>query len=247
MRAENVHGVGLADTYADPSLRRGGGRPERLASLVVGFLVAALGWRRGGLVGALGLVGGGALIWRGVSGRRPAPRALGPGDGTQPGRSREMEPGASASVALGRGVGVDERVVIERSVAEVYAFVRDLPNLAGVMGHVEKIEVSSSALSHWTVPGPAGVRFEWDAEVFVEHPGERIAWRSREGSDVRSAGSVHFVPLRGGPHRGARPAEVRAPAGAVGDAIARLHGDSLGDALREDLGRLKEALEQPAP
>jgi uncharacterized membrane protein len=40
------------------------------------------------------------------------------------------------------------------------------------------------------------------------------------------------------------PQTPSAPAGALGDAVARLLGDSPAEQLREDLGRLKQALEQ---
>lgn len=134
-------------------------------------------------------------------------------------------------------------MVIRRPAHEVYAFFRDLHNLPRVMRYVEKIEVSSSALSHWTIRGPAGVRLGWDAEIINERPAELIAWRSREGADVRNAGSARFIPTADGATEVRVQLRYDPPAGAVGAAIAKLLGESADEHMAEDLLRLKGELE----
>ena len=39
---------------------------------------------------------------------------------------------------------------------------------------------------------PAGQTIEWDAEIINEIPAELIGWRTLDGADVVSAGSVRF-------------------------------------------------------
>ena len=48
--------------------------------------------------------------------------------------------------------------------------------------------------SHWVASAPARWRTEWYADIINDIPNELIAWRTVEGSDVVSAGSVHFEP-----------------------------------------------------
>jgi uncharacterized membrane protein len=91
---------------------------------------------------------------------------------------------------------------------------------------------------------PAGSRVEWDAEIYNEKENELIAWRSLEGADVNSAGSVHFTAAPGG-----RGTEVRVvlkydpPGGIVGATIARLFGEEPSQQIDEDLRRFKQVME----
>ncbi|MDO9022003.1 MAG: SRPBCC family protein [Deltaproteobacteria bacterium] len=220
------------------------GRRERFVSASAGLALVAFALKRGGIPGAVGALAGGVLLYRGLSGHCPLHSALGRSTASRRelGMSR-MERGASASVALDRGIRVDQRVVILRPQQEVYAFFRDLHNLPRVMSHVEKVVVSSSALSHWTVRGPAGVRLRWDAEIINERLGELIAWRSRDGADVRNAGSVRFAPAEGGGTEVRVQLRYDPPAGAVGAAVAKVLGESPDQQMKADLQRLKGELE----
>lgn len=244
MSAENARGVSIPDTHAEGH-DINVGRAERVGSVAAAVALAALTVPRGGAAAALGALGSAFLLHRGVTGYCHAYGALGVNTASKKERGMaRMEPGASASVAIDRGIKVDECVVIRRRPEEVYAFFRDLHNLPRVMRHVEKVEVSSYELSHWTVRGPAGSTVEWDAEVIHERPGELIAWRSRDGADVPNAGSVHFEPAENG-----EATEVRVqlkydpPAGPLGAAVARLFGEAPDVQMREDLRRLKLELE----
>ena len=60
------------------------------------------------------------------------------------------------------------------------------------MRHLESVERVTDTLSRWRAAGPAGTHVEWNAEIINEVPGKVIGWRSLEGSDVVSAGSVNF-------------------------------------------------------
>src|SRR5205085_7027914 len=85
---------------------------------------------------------------------------------------------------------------------------------------------------------------EWDAEILVDNEPEVISWRSLEGSDVDTAGSVHFNPAPGG-----RGTEVRVvlkydpPAGKVGALIAKMFGEAPEQQIEEDLRRFKQIME----
>ena len=75
-------------------------------------------------------------------------------------------------------------------------------------------------------------------------PNKVIGWRSIEGSDVVSAGSVNFDDA--GPGRGTRVQvhlQYSPPGGKVGAAVARLLGRDAATEIREDLRRFKQILE----
>ena len=74
-----------------------------------------------------------------------------------------------------------------------------------------------------------------------------ISWKSLVGSDVDTAGSVHFQELPN--HQGT---EVRVelkydpPGGKVGTAIAKLFGENPQRQINEDLERFKQVMEKTA-
>jgi len=144
---------------------------------------------------------------------------------------------------LGDGVLFRQGVTIHRPAGEVYAFYRDLENLPRFMAHLESVEERGST-SHWCARGPLGAKFEWDAEIFEDRPGERIAWRSLPGADVPNQGRVDFRPAPGG-----RGTEVvvelsyEPPVGAVGATLAKLFGREPAQEISADLRRLKQVLE----
>jgi uncharacterized membrane protein len=211
--------------------------PERWVSALGGGLLTAFGLSRGNLAG-LGLAAlGGALLHRGLTGHCHLYDAL----GVDTARERH---GAAASVAAGHGVKIEKSITINKSPEELYQFWSRFENLPRVMRNLESVASTGAGRSHWVAKGPFGSRFEWDAEVINQKPNELIAWRSLEGSEVDTAGSVHFVRAPGG-----RGTEVRVslkydpPAGKAGAALAKLLGSSPGGEVEEDLRRFKRLME----
>jgi len=212
------------------------GEVERLASLVAGGALALYGLARrtpGSLVLALFC---GGLLYRGATGRCPAYQALGV-------NTAEKHP-ASTAVPAGHGLKVSRSIIVLRPASELYRYWRNFENLPRVMRHLETVDVLSPTRSHWVAKGPLGIRFEWEAEVLSEKENELIAWRSLEGSEVDTAGSVHFVPARTG-----QATEVKVvlkynpPAGKVGAALAKLLGDAPEQQIEEDLRTFKWVME----
>ena len=81
---------------------------------------------------------------------------------------------------------------INRPVEQLYHFWRNLENIPQFMHHLESVERITDTLSRWRAKGPAGTVVEWNAEIINEVRNKLIGWRSIEGSDVISAGSVRF-------------------------------------------------------
>lgn len=135
-------------------------------------------------------------------------------------------------------------VTINRPRQELYAFWRDLPKLAQFMENIERIEVLDERRSHWVVKGPGGKSVEFDSVLTEDKPGERLAWESAEGADIKHAG---FVEFRDGPT--GRGTEVHAhivyepPGGEAGKWIAALFQKEPGLQARRELRRFKQLME----
>jgi len=213
------------------------GEWERLASVLGGGTLAIVGLTRSSPWGwALAALGGG-LLYRGVTGHCPGYGMLGINTVDKP-------HGAEAVIPAGHGVRIERSVLINRSPEECYRFWRRLENLPRFMTHLASVREVSNTRSTWVAREPLGIRVQWEAEIINQRGPEVIAWRSLPGSDVQTAGSVHFTPARFG-----RGTEVRVnmkydfPGGSIGSALARLFGQHPDDQVREDLERFKQLVE----
>ncbi len=92
--------------------------------------------------------------------------------------------------------------------------------------------------------GPGGAKVEWDSEIDVDRPGERISWHSTEGS-----ASPTRAASASSPHRAGRGCIVRVlmhyrpPMGRASVGIAKLMGRDPNSEAREDLRRFKQLIE----
>jgi uncharacterized membrane protein len=191
------------------------------------------GWLYAGL--------GGLLLRRGVTQHCDVYETLGMNTAAAPGDTRALLGGP-------RGVNVLESVTINRSLEELYRFWRNLENLPQFMRHLDAVEKITDTISHWRARGPAGMIVEWDAEVYNEVANKLIAWRSLEGADVVSAGSVNFDRAADG--RATRVTvhlQYSPPMGKVGAAVARLFGADAETEIRDDLQRFKTMVESGQP
>ena len=91
--------------------------------------------------------------------------------------------------------------------------------------------------------GPLGRQVEWDAEIINEVDGELLGWRSLPGSEVATAGSVHFEDGGSGTTIIEVHLQYEPPAGKLGAWVASLFGEEPSQQVRDDLRRLKWYLE----
>jgi uncharacterized membrane protein len=210
---------------------------ERWISMAAGAGLALYGLSRRKPSGWFLTAMGGMLLQRGASGHCHTYEALG---------INTAGTGEDTRRALGGSSGtlVEESVTINRPIEELYRFWRNLENLPQFMQHLESVERVTDTLSRWRARGPAGKVVEWNAEIINEVANKVIGWRSIEGSDVISAGSVHFEDAGAG--RGTRVhvrLQYSPPGGKVGAAVARMLGRDAATEIREDLRRFKQILE----
>jgi uncharacterized membrane protein len=153
-------------------------------------------------------------------------------------------PRAKIAVPGNRGIKVVRAVTIRKPAAELYAFWRELPNLTKVINHPVSITATTSEESHWIVSAPANTSVEWDALIVNDEPNKLIAWRSRDGAQVRNAGSVRFEPAPGDEGTEVTVAlEYDPPGGKVGALIAKLTRDSASSQVYDALRRFKALME----
>jgi uncharacterized membrane protein len=213
---------------------------ERWASALGGAALTAYGIKHlkdRSPAGAALAAAGSALIYRGATGHCPVYSAA--GISTANGRDE-----TSAALSGARGANVEEVVTINESPDVLYAFWRQLELLPRFMDHLVSVSQLDARRSRWVAKAPAGRTVQWEAEIINEITGELIAWRTVEGADVVSAGSVRFTPAPGG-----RGTEVRVrlqydpPAGKIGATVAWLLGHDPAATIREDLRRFKQLME----
>lgn len=210
---------------------------ERWASMAAGTGLALYGLSKRDANGWMMTALGAMLLQRGATGHCHVYEAVG---------MNTVGTGADTRRALGgsAGVNVEESVTINRPIEVLYRFWRNLENLPRFMHHLESVERITDTLSRWRAKGPGGKIVEWNAEIINEVPNQVIGWRSIEGSDVVSAGSVNFDDSGAG--RGTRVRvrlQYSPPGGKVGAAVARLLGRDPATEIREDLRRFKQIVE----
>jgi len=207
---------------------------ERWLSLIGGGALALYGLREGNLPG-LGLaVVGGALVHRGLSGHCTVYGAL---------DISTKQHSQAAAVGAGQGIKVVRAVTIQRPAEELYNHWRQFENLPRFMSHLVSVTRDGNR-SHWIARAPAGMTVEWDAEIVNNEPNRLIAWRSLSGSQIGTAGSVHFTPLS--LDRGTEVVvslKYDPPGGTLGSWVAWAFGQEPGQQIREDLRRFKQMME----
>ena len=192
-------------------------------------------WRKGKGQGLPLAVAAGVFTLGAVAVWQARRRDYGPAD-SAPGRTARRRRFADMAV-------VGRSVTINKPRAELFAFWRDFSNLPQFMENVEAVRVEGD-LTTWTIRAPAGRTVEVKTRIVAEKPGEQIAWRSVEGSDIETEGKVMF---RDAP--GDRGTEVEAliayrpPAGTAGQMIAKLFQTEPAIQSRREMKRFKMLME----
>lgn len=233
--------VGAMRDYSMEDSRVNVGRAERWLSIAAGSALAAYGARRRDLPGGLAAAAGAALLYRGATGFCAVNSAIGRDSAHVPLADRYSD--TRQRLGGSRGIKVEETVIVNRPVAEIYRYWRNFENLPKFMDHLEMVAVREGGISHWVAKGPAGLRVEWDARIINEIQNRLIAWQSLEGSMIATAGSVHFDDLGNGRTAVRVNFQYDPPAGKVGAAVARFFGEEPSLQVHHDLHRFKQLME----
>jgi len=211
------------------------GDKDRLVSLIGGGALTLFGLSRRSVSGLALAAAGGALIYRGVTRRDPIYERLKISTA-----SKTRAP--NSSVAHLASLRVERSITINKPAEEIYRFWREASNLARFQTNLESVSENGPNRQHWVAKGPGGKKLEWDAEIINDKPGELIAWRTLEGADVPSAGSVHFRST-GSATEVKVEMQYQPPAGVAGDLVAKITGDDPDKQTQQNLEELKRLME----
>jgi len=215
-----------------PQIRTNVSSVDRVVSATLGLGLISCGLGLGRSL--IGHLAGGYLLYRAVTGNCPMSQALGV--------STSDSTADNSRIAARHGCRVETSIFVNKPPEDVYRFWRDLDNLPRFMAHLVDVDASPDGESHWIARGPFGLQVEWDAEILMDVPNQVISWRSKDGADVDTAGSVHFLPEMDG-------TQVRVnlkydpPAGKLGTFIAELVGQSPECQIKADLERFRQLVE----
>ena len=163
----------------------------------------------------------------------------GPVGAAKKGQTAEVEAmfgDAAGSTTVGRAV------TINRPVAEVWAFYRDLGNAPLYMDEVERVDVTNPKRPHWVAHGIGGRIVEWDAEITEEEPEQVLAWQAVDAS-YANAGRATFKAVAGRGTVVTLTLTYDPPGGTVGKLVAKLFQRDPAIQARRNLRRLKQLLE----
>jgi uncharacterized membrane protein len=183
------------------------------------------------------LVGGSTLALLGLTRRSTAGFALAAAGGA-------LAYVGAKTKSLPKEFVAQASILLNCSPQEAYSFWHDFEELPEFMRHIESVTKIGNKQYRWVALGPLGRRVRWDAEITSDRPNELIAWRSLPGSEVRVEGVVEFskAPADRGTimetHMLYRP-----PAGAAGQAVAKMFGKNPSFLIRQDLRRMKALIE----
>lgn len=189
-----------------------------------GGILSSLG-KGTGVLGVLGALAGGALLFRGIKGQWPF--------------------GGSSTTAP-KIVDLSTRQTIQKSREELYAYWRNLDNLPNFMSHLEEVREIDDKRSTWTAKIPGGLgTVEWDAEIVRERTNHLIAWRSLPGAEIENAGEVRFETAPGGKGTIVETTiSYRPPAGELGSYAAKLFNPAFEKTVKKDLEEFKKHMEK---
>lgn len=210
---------------------------ERAASMLAGAALLTVAAKRRRPFGAASFTGV-SLIARGVSGFCPVVEASG-----RTGRARLRRADTREALGGPKGTNLTASVKIARNAQDLFGAWRDLTVLPRFIRGLERVVRTGRDRTAWTFRGPGGIPLQWEAEVINEIEPSLIAWRSLPGSDVVSAGSVHFDETADGGTYVTVSMQVSPPGGRLASAAAWLFGRGPSTDLQQDLHEFKRLME----
>lgn len=152
------------------------GDVERVLSSMVGGVLLLSALRSPTPGSAARLVGGTALLHRGVTGHCYLYSAMGR-DTASPSTER---------------AAVQHSITIGKSPEELYRLWQDPKHISAIMKHFADVEGLGGDRWRWTVSLPGGRKLNWTTTPTAQRPGELIGWRTEADAPFVHEGSVRF-------------------------------------------------------
>jgi uncharacterized membrane protein len=112
------------------------------------------------------------------------------------------------------------------------------------MSHLDSVTDLGAGRSRWEAHTPGGLPLQWEAEITADEPGQRLAWETLPGANLRHHGSVTFRPaIAAGETELHVEMTYAPPGGAVATAVAELLNGLTSQQVKEQLRACKQILE----
>jgi uncharacterized membrane protein len=134
-------------------------------------------------------------------------------------------------------------IIVGAEVGQVYDAWANFENFPYFMKDVKSVTKTGDRMSHWVVAGPFGKEVEWDAETTRLDKNKRIAWNSKETSDIKTSGQVTFNDLGQGQTEVTVTLQWVVPASKGGETLMGIFANPA-KRLEEDLLSFKHFCEQ---
>jgi uncharacterized membrane protein len=138
---------------------------------------------------------------------------------------------------------VNESIVVQAPVGEVFAYWSNFENFPNFMQNIEEVRMTGEATSHWRVKGPLGKSVEFDAKTTEKDPNRGIGWNTVDG-EVMTSGEVRFEEVE--PDRTRVEVTMNyadPPGGKVGEIAAEVISNPERE-MREDLQNFARLVER---
>lgn len=183
-----------------------------------------LGINKNQVLTALGVVAGGALLYKGA----------------------KAFTGKRAAYDKKAIVDINTTLKVKRPKEELYAYWRNLENLPNFMSHIGDVQELSDKKSEWTAEVPGGLgTIEWEAEIIWEQKNHSIAWKSLPDSEIENSGEVRFHDAGNGKSTIVEARiSYRPTAGKAGGLAAKLLNPAFKKVVENDLKEFKNLMEK---
>lgn len=173
------------------------------------------------------LLGGAYLLFRAISGQCPLTDAWKT-------RQRRHHP---------TNVNVRTQIVVAKPPEEVYPLWRSLENWPLFMRHLANVDELDNTTSAWTMTMPGIGDIRWEANIVREEKDRELSLSSAPGAPIDLTAKINFSPTPGNATRVDVMLSYRAPAGPIGERIARLLTPAFREKVESDIANFKHFIE----
>ena len=173
------------------------------------------------------LLGGAYLLYRAVAGNCPLSEVW---------KTRRQRHHPS-------NVNVRTQIVVARPPEEVYPLWRSLENWPLFMRHLSNVDELDSTTSAWTMTMPGIGDIRWEANIVRDETDRELSISSAPGAPIDVTAKINFSPTPGNATRVDVMLSYRAPAGPIGERIARLLTPVFRDKVESDIANFKHFIE----
>lgn len=133
---------------------------------------------------------------------------------------------------------ITKSIIVKGETPTIYNLWANFENFPHFMSNIESVTRTGERSSHWVMDGPLMSKLEWDAETTRMEANKRIAWRSKDDSELMTSGQVTFTSLPDQQTEITVTLQYVPPMGAIGDMLAKVLADPEAQ-LEEDLRNFK--------